>query len=452
MSSGDSTVVPLMPTSDTNKVAPSNQTEINEQHSTASTPDQKVTLAASTSDVDLQEQSMAPSVVSTSESLENVMTPGLREVTSLDGLDTSSFDEDVGEMLKRDDERSAFKITSVRPANTDDLEKGGIRQPVSTDSLSLHVLPEKGESGGSEDSMITNSDKQQRLNDTQQSSLLQTQSKPKFIVGGGDSTAQLEIVSEVLQAGVTSSPKMMSVADEAASKSSHPPGGLGMAAPPGNGSSVLPNRFRRVNQYERGRWTVRDSLVTEEQEENLPPRKPPLQNAKSVDSNEGSSDTSPKQQRVGPGPGPGPVPTSVVEPSLLQVLPNEFGALSGVVGGGLAPADSTSDKDSSSVHMDRSSTAAETLSRNTSMSSIVLLAEKSADGDDMLGDIETEVTGIIQNSMGHEQEVNDVPLSSPHPPVMPTSSSGASTAMPQDPQDEREEQLNTPAGSAPVLE
>lgn len=451
MSSGDIAVGPSsIPNSDTktNILPTSNDTEGSEQDSTKSSslsqhPDkaEKSNLPNSVSDFDLHEQSLIPSNSSTSDSLEN-MAPGIREVRSLEA-------EDVGE-LKRENAKSAFEITSFRPA-TDDLDKSVAGRPTSTDSLTLHTVPEKGES---EESVATPTNKQ-RLSDTQSESSLHQTAKANLAERDTAATEPLDDGNEVsVGNAASSSPKTVpTMVDEPASKpSTHPP--PGMTAQPGNGAGVQPNRFRRVNLYERGRWTIRDTLVTEEAAEGTPSQKqqqllpsegsssrqPLLSTKQHQDSSESSNGTSPPlkpaQQRSDST-------TASSEPPQLQVS-MELIALSGIVGGGLAP-ESVSDKDSSSIHMDRSSTAAETLSRNTSMSSILAL-EKSVDGDELIRDIDVDsMVGVTGNqNLSQDQDVSDVPVVSPQPPVVSTASSSAvpppsSTAIP------REEQPAAPA-------
>lgn len=443
MSSGDIAVVPSSITnSDTNQLPPSNEAEEQDTNSSLDLDKpEKANLPSSVSDFDLHEQSMMPSNSTTSDSFEN-MAP---EVKSLEG-------EEVGEILKRENAKSAFEITSFRPA-TDDLDKSGAGRPMSTDSLTLHTVMEKGES---EETVVTPSKKHQ-LTDTQAEASLPNNTSAKPAEQQTLANELVEVINEVTQGNV--SPKTVPIIpEESASKSSALPAS-GMAAQPGNGAGVQPNRFRRVNQYERGRWTIRDSLVTEEQAEGLPPhqqqqpeglnsRQSSLQSTKHQDSSESSNGTTPPLKPTQPR---SDSTTSSLDPPQHHI-PMELNPLSGITGGGLAP-DSTSDKDSSSIHMDRSSTAAETLSRNTSMSSIVAL-EKSVDGDELLRDIDADsMSGIIGNqNSSQDQEVNDMPLVSPQPPVIPTSSSGAvpppsSTAIP------REEQPGASStGSAPVPE
>ena len=450
MSSGDITVVPsTTPTSDTH-IPPSNRDfTTNEQDAlpqaeiaTKVNSGSNVANSVSTSsEFNPQEQ---PSNSSLAESVDT-LGRSIREVTS---LDAGSCEEDFGEMLKRDNARSAFEIMSFRPADQDDLDKSGTRRPVSTDSLGLNTVQEKGESGGSEDSMTLPPSEPHPPSDSQNdSSDPSTHSKTDFVERSTPPVSeQSESITEVVQGPSASSPKTMpTIPDETASKSSsHAAGGVTAGAV--NGSNVQPNRFRRVNQYERGRWTVRDSLVTEEHAEGLPSQhtlsessnsqqsalhSTKHQDCNNSDSSSGTPPLKPAHQRSDPG-------TASMETTNSQY----YSDLGEIKGGGLAPVDSISEKDSSSIHMDRSSTAAETLSRNTSLSSIVAL-EKSVDGDELLRDIDTESMTGNQNSTSHEQEVNDLPLVSPQPPLVPTSSAGA-VPPPSSTTVSRDEQLPTP--------
>lgn len=447
MSSGDTAVVPSStPNSDSNKLPLSNETKVEQDNINSSSllhPDRikKVNSRSICSDSKLQDQSMMPANNSSSDSLEN-RAPNIREVTSLEA-------EDVGER------ESAFEITSFRPAHMDDLDKSGAGRPMSTDSLTLHTVPEKGES---QESVTTPTNTKQQVTNTQPESSLQ-----KHTVANLERetpvTEQLEVDNDVGQGNVASSPKTVpTIPDESASKPSpHPPSG--MTAQSGNGANVQPNRFRRVNLYERGRWTIRDS-VTEEHAEGLQPRQQQQQSLpnEGLDSRYSSLQITNHQDSSESSNGTPPLKSTQRSDSAMGSLdPPQFHVgmelttLSGITGGGLGP-ESSSDKDSSSIHMDRSSTAAETLSRNTSMSSIVAPELKSMDGDEVLRDIDTDsITG--NQAPSQDQDMSDIPPISPHPPVVPTSSSGAvpppsSTALPP-----REDQQGTPStGSTPALE
>ena len=435
MSSGDSSkTLPSSSTSnsDTKKLAPSNQIELNEQKNS---PDShlhldatdKIDLAGSISELDAQEQSMAPS--HSNVSLENAAIDH-REMTSMEG-DAISLDEETGEMIQRGDARSGyFAITSVRPMDADDLDKSR-HAVVSTDSV--HITMEKGESGGSEDSATTISNEKQLTNNQEPSSLV----KGKFIVEDIPESDYLTMMNKENEGGgISLSPKTVLIGDEAPKLDSSGGGGA-MVAVATNGSSIQPNIFRRVNQYERGRWTVRDSLVTEEQADSHPPSSRLREGSWTpAATSAGGGEALPPNKTTRSDSGPAPV----VDPSYSSHLP--LSDLPGMLTGG--GVDSISDKDSSSIPMDRSSTAAETLSRNTSMSSIIA-PEKSVDGDEILhGDTDSESVagGTItsttatsgsasvtaptnQNSGSHEPDEPPPPVVSPQPPLVPTSTSGA---------------------------
>jgi hypothetical protein len=433
MSSGDTSVVPSsIPNSDTKILSVSKNTEDTEQDTTKSLQPQltgKENLSNNSSDFNVHEHS---ATLSNSNTLD-VMAPGIREVTSLGA-------EEVGE-LRRENAQSAFEITSFRPA-TDDADKSMTGRPMSTDSLTLHTVPEKGES---DESLATPTSKHHQIIDTQSEPMLQERDTAANVPERETATNErLDVIGNEASQGtvVASSPKLVpTVTDEPGSKpSTHT---TGAAAQSGNGAGVQPNRFRRVNQYERGRWTIRDSLVTEEAaegmqrqqpSEGLNPQQSPLMSTKHHLQHQDSGETSngstpplkPAHQRsdsaMASSETPQPVPAEVTPP------------LSGITGGGLGP-ESASDRDSSSIHMDRSSTAAETLSRNTSMSSI-LAPEKSVDGDEILRDIDVDsVNGITGNqSSSQDQDLSDVPVVSPQPTVLAMISSSAGVASsPQPP-------------------
>ncbi len=483
MSSGDPSTVPsstATPIPDSKVLPSSQQTEANEQDEMS--PDSSLNVEPSTekaifsisdSDLQLNELSMGPSI---SDSIENMTPITIRgEVTSLDAI---SLDEEVGELLKRE-AKSAFEITEFRP-NPDELDKSMNRHPVSTESLQIV----KGESGGSEESMTAviavssgGDEKQHTLDIPGKRSQQSAPNRPKFVIGTkdpGSVEAPLEALEDgASQGGVTSSPKTMVISDDpTAGKMSPHPSGSAPSAPSANGSSVQPNRFRRVNLYERGRWTVRDSLVTEE----AAVKKQQETSSEVVVG--ASNDTPPlpvkathhQQQRSD---------STTDTTSHLQPTLTEFNTLSNVgmgigilVGGGggagiPSGAESTSDKDSSSIHMDRNSTAADTLSlsRNTSMSSIIA-TEKSIDGDEILGDIDMESVGggVITNSapISGSQTQNPVQATMTGNDILmaflPTSSSGSvplpsasSTTVSRDDQSATPASTSNPA-AAPGLE
>ena len=121
----------------------------------SSSLDNAVNLTSSISDSDLQDQSLLllPSNNSMLDSTDPVAAAvGGREVTS---FEANAFDE-MGEMIRRENARSAFEITSFRPATMEDLDKSSnTGRPMSSDSLNIPAIPEKGESGGSEESIVS---------------------------------------------------------------------------------------------------------------------------------------------------------------------------------------------------------------------------------------------------------------------------------------------------------
>lgn len=430
-----------------------NQAELThiEDAKTISLPDSStdsavILFSSSTSNFELQEHAMPPlSSTTTSESMENMTQQ--RKVMSLDAV---SLDEEVevGELSKKDNAKSAFEITSVRPANTDDHDRSGVRNPVSNDSLRV-ILPDKGELGECEESILVADDKRQVLTTDVEDSTMQAKAHSMV---GSDSTKveeqQLRVKNEGCKSNSTSATQGSNVTPSGAAVLSedlatggtlaHPvssnvssgTGGGGGGAVAGNGSSVQPNRFRRVNQYDRGRWTVRDTLISEEQAEmttSVPVRRYyPYQQHQQQD--QSSSDTVingtlpriiQQHQRM-------EHTTDVTQFQASSLLGMLLG-VGGGGGGGLGLSDVTSDKDSSSIHMDRSSTAAETISRNTSMSSIVA-PEKSIDEDESEVD---SISGVgcsaISNSVqGHEHDLSNMPTAAPsQPPGLATLSVGA---------------------------
>ncbi len=461
MSSGDSTVASVS-VPETNKLNSSNRTESNEKdiRTTNSSPilppnsttttttttvapisdDVNVTSDTSASEsFDLREEEQSTSnndntngdgshpqpfsSISTSESSDNISLG--KEVASLEV--TTLFEE--GE-LKRDDARSAFEITSVRLANTEELERSVRKNPVSNDSLRV-TLPEKGESG---DSIINDNDKEMTEGDSEHSEIKTT---PKFVVDNVISDDEIDDEGEddkKLNRGaskLTVSPSNTNLIAEDPGKGGGGGGGGGTLIPPsftGVGTMAMVNgtgaQFRRVNLYDRGRWTVRDSLVTEEQAESVPPQKNQFSATKQQDPENITPPRPPQQQQA----------------ASLNDL-QSFDQLALISG-----SDVTSDRDN--IPVDRSSTAAETISRNTSMSSIAAAVEKSIDGDETVRDVDegVVVTGGINFSLGGlavgtgnsgvgpEQDVIDPTMSS-QPPFVSTSSVGAipppfSTAMP----------------------
>ena len=253
------------------------------------------------------------------------------EVASLDAV---SIESEVGE-LKKESAQSAFEITSVEPAPDDDLDTTGRVQPASMDDSTLKV---KLESGDSEEEVAS-------LSEDQRHGALKSSSDGEPSASSGlSSSSGVDLTRG--QQGVSAT---------------------------GNGPSVQPGggRFRKVNKYTRGRWTVRDMETTEERSGAEGTARHPSQGAGSRMNLEPGS-ASPSVSRK-----------TDQQESLHSRSGSELGQASNVavITGGGAPSDNVSDKDSTSLHFDRSSTAADTLSRNTSLSSINAPDDRSTDVD-----------------------------------------------------------------------
>ncbi len=277
-------------------------------------------------------------------------------------LDAVSLESEVGE-LKKESAQSAFEITSVEPAPDEDLDTtGGRIQPASMDDS---TLKNKLESGDSEEDTVN----------------LSHQHTPK-------------IPSDTEPSGALSSSSGVDLTRSQQSSAT------------GNGPSVQPGggRFRKVNKYTRGRWLVRDMETTEE-------RLGAEAAARHLSQGAGGS----RINVLEPGSGSPSIGRRTDQQeslhsrsgSELGQAPNTSMITGG--GGGGVPSDNVSDKDSTSVHLDRSSTAADTLSRNTSMSSINAPDDRSTDVD-----IDTQTVG----------NVGEMAESAVSAGVVPTSASG----------------------------
>lgn len=284
-------------------------------------------------------------------------------------LDAVSLESEVGEFLKKESAQSAFEITSVEPAPDDDLDAtGGRAHPTSMDDSTLKV---KLESGDSEE----DTEDQQR-----------TPKTPSDVEPSGSSALSSS-------SGVDLSRSQQSSAT-------------------GNGPSVQPGggRFRKVNKYTRGRWTIRDMETTEERSGTEIAVRHASQGAAGSRTN-----------ILEPGSGsPSVGRKTEQQESLHSRSGSELGQASNastITGGGGAPSDNVSDKDSTSVHLDRSSTAADTLSRNTSMSSINAPDERSTDVD-----IDTQT---VSNVSG---EVTEVAVATGVVPTLASVTTAAVTA------------------------
>lgn len=244
-------------------------------------------------------------------------------------LDSVSIESEVSE-AKKEQAKSAFEITSVEPAPADDdLDTtGGRAQPTSMDDSSLRL---KIESGESEEDNVS-------LQEEQHTPTGSSDVEPSSFSGGGLSSSSAVDLTRIQQ---TSSS--------------------------GNGPSVQSGvgRFRKVNKYTRGRWIVRDMETTEERS----------------GTEVGRHTSQGSQSKTEPGLGsPSIWRKAEQQESLHSRSGSELGQASST-SVAVGPLDNTSDKDSTSIHLDRSSTAADTLSRNTSMSSINAPDERSTDVD-----------------------------------------------------------------------
>jgi hypothetical protein len=258
-------------------------------------------------------------------------------------LDAVSLESEVGELKK--ETKSAFEITSVEPAPDEDLDTtGGRIQPASMDDSTLKTKLESGDS--EEDTVSLSAEDRQRT--------------PK-------------IPSDTEPSGALSSSSGVDLTRSQQSSAT------------GNGPSVQPGggRFRKVNKYTRGRWLVRDMETTEE-------RLGAEAASRHLSQGAGGS----RINVLEPGSGsPSIGRRTDQQESLHSRSGSELGQASNtsmITGGGVAPSDNVSDKDSTSMHLDRSSTAADTLSRNTSMSSINAPDDRSTDVD-----IDTQTVGNV---------------------------------------------------------
>ena len=274
-------------------------------------------------------------------------------------LDAVSLESEVGES-KKESAHSAFVITSVEPAPDDDLDT--TRAPPTSMDESLRA---KIESGESEEETV---------------SLSEEQHTPTTPSDSGETEPSMS-------GGLSSSSTVDMSRGQQVSSS-------------GNGPSVQPGggRFRKVNKYSRGRWTVRDMETTEERSGTEIARHTSLGGSKTNILESGSN--SPSVGRK-----------TEQQDSLHSRSGSELGPVPSTSTAG----DNVSDKDSTSIHLDRSSTAADTLSRNTSLSSINAPDERSADVDI---DVQTSGVGV---------EVSEPSYPAPHTSTLTETSSENAT-------------------------
>lgn len=291
-------------------------------------------------------------------------------------LDAVSLESEVGE-AKKESAQSAFEITSVEPAPDEDLDTtGGRIQPTSMDDS---TLKNKLESGDSEEDTISLSEDQHH-----------TPKMPSDVEPSGSSALSSS-------SGVDLSRSQQNSAT-------------------GNGPSVQPGggRFRKVNKYTRGRWIVRDMETTEE-------RSGTEVATRHVPQGTGGSRINVLEPSAG---SPSIGRRTVEQPeSLHSRSGSELGQASTIPGGGGGgvPSDNVSDKDSTSMHLDRSSTAADTLSRNTSLSSINAPDDRSTDVD-----IDTQTVGSVGEQVPQVSEPTT--LTAGMAPVLASVSTSTTTA------------------------
>lgn len=242
--------------------------------------------------------------------------------------------------------RSAFEITSVTTVSgeNDDLE-GSIRHPASADADSLSGV--KAVLSVQKDSVPGESSESISEEPTEAGAVDEESTPPTAAIPFSVKPA----MGDVLQQPLTQFPVA---------------GGNGPVVQPGL------SRFRKVNTYVRGRWTVRDTSEPEERPDSSDPRDSiQLQSLKPLTSSGSSSPIAPRKTEG--------------EPSNLHQQQSQIATDLGLHG------DSASERD---ANVDRSSTTVEnqSLSRNTSLSSLV--TTKSIDGDEHLRDLEHAVSAL----------------------------------------------------------
>ena len=295
--------------------------------------------------------------------------------------------------------KSAFEITSVDPVPTDndDLESSMIQKGASADdSLKIKIRTRsKGESISEEES---SSPLQELKTDTIPSTITNPIS---------DDHASKETQSDVLAIDHDAPPAHSGAIASSGIQSSQPLS-QGPAGATGNGPSLQHgmSRFRRVNQYSRGRWMVRDRTEPEEKPDCEP--KGSIPGLKMDSSGFGSSISAPllPQRKMQP----------VAEaPEHYQTQSSSD--LTQVSSSSSVPSDSVSDKDSSSIHVERSSTT------DTSFSSI-LATDKSTDGDESTRELEHELAAVRDTP---DTSIPLQPLS--NPPLSSTAGSSVGGAV-----------------------
>ena len=268
--------------------------------------------------------------------------------------------------------KSAFEITSVTTAADDELETSMVgRHPMSADAELLKgsgVLLRRKASGESQDNISISEDL-----------------KVEAATGNKSETSVGETIENsiaVSDADTKPAPGVL-----ASHSQTHIQGVVG-----GNGPNVQlgASRFKRVNNYVRGRWNVRDTSEPEERPESSEMKQ---MGPKTIAENSTVATVSPSVTRRST------LTTEHSETHQHSRTSSDVGQSPPVPaagqrelreGGGGGEGDSSSDRD---AHLDRNSTAADTLSlsRTTSFSSNATAGEqKSIDGDEHLRDTDNE--------------------------------------------------------------
>ena len=362
MSTDDSGVLPGPPTSTT---VLSVDTSITSDTLPTSTMKPQVTTTVASSSQTLESsvdtptkgasQASLASLSSLSESNDDSRMTRFK-VTSVDAL---SLDGEQGE--RREHANSEFEI--MRVVTDLDNSTAHTRQPASTDE-SLHIS--KGESGSEEDA--TSLSEASRIDSMASSDITLSEPLPATAVQENlsDPNASIHV---------------------------------------GNGSNVPPglSRFKRVNMYERGRWTIKDMANTEESQ------KDPKNPQKLLQEGSAISLLSPATSRKG---------------ALSEYSEPPFGAAGDLSSASGMLTDVSSEKDGSGSVIERSSTAAEsTLSRRSSMSSLL--------PDDHF-DVES-VASASGSTVGRDRDTPEIGLSQPpvtQQPAPPSQPVPTTTAAP----------------------
>ena len=265
--------------------------------------------------------------------------------------------------------RSAFEITSVVDATEGDEMETSVRQPSSADPDTISVHLKAG------------NDPLQTIPDVTLKKQLSASSSAGQLGSASTEDAATVLTNAIAPDARPPGPTHTSPLSSSSNSSLSSPSAMTQAVQPppvssqppptsGNGPLNQPGtkRFRRVNNYPRGRWSVADRSEPEQRPESQSSERGPLHS-----SSQKSLYGSPEM--IGPSPITGR--KSLLELSEDMPLLSHMTSQSGS-DHGPAPSDTASERDPQ-----------EMLSRHGSLSSVVT-TEKSADGDERLQDVETE--------------------------------------------------------------